>query len=90
MRSLPLSLAPSTPLLPRADDGGPGEPYPSSNQFPWSHLALSLALLAIAGASFGLFLATLSLPGDSMEALFQKNSLPKPFRNALLQSVLFG
>lgn len=90
MRALPLSLAPSTPLLPRNDDGGAGEPYPAVPSFPWAHVALSLAVLAVAGASVGLFLATLGLPGDSAQALFQKNTLAKAMRGAMLQSLVLG
>ncbi|MCU0656290.1 MAG: DUF2079 domain-containing protein [Polyangiaceae bacterium] len=47
-------------------------------------MALSLAVLAVAGASTGLFVATLGLPGDSLQTFLQKNTLGKATRNTML------
>lgn len=90
MRTLPLSLAPSTPQLPRSDDGGPGEPYPAAAEFPWSHVVLSLAALAVVGASVGLFIATVGIPGDGAQTLFQKNTMAKGMRNTMLLTLGAG
>jgi uncharacterized membrane protein len=47
-------------------------------------------VLAVVGASVGLFFATVALPGDGIQQLFQKNGLPKGLRRAMLQSLIVG
>src|SRR5215472_16544726 len=69
-------------LIPRRD--------PTRPPFPWRELGAALVLLGLVGASCGLFLALVALPGFDLTSLLAHNDAPVNVRRTILIFVLVG